>query len=57
MVLGGFGVFKEVLGVCGWVQRGSTLPLYGTLCPSGSLVGHQIWLQTLHNGPTSQLAE
>ena len=35
-------------------QTGSPLPLYGTFCTSGSLVRHQIWFQTLHNGPTGQ---
>ena len=46
-VQGGFGWVWGVLG-------GSVLPQRGTFCPSGSLLLHQIWYQTLHNGPTGQ---
>ena len=50
----GFWGVWGVQGGSGGVQTGSPLPLYGTFCPSGSHVWHQIWFQTLHYGPTGQ---
>ena len=50
----GFWGVLGVQGGSGGVQTGSPLPLYGTFCPSGSHVWHQIWFQTLQNGPTGQ---
>ena len=35
-------------------QGGLIYPIYDTFSPSGSLVRHQIWFQTPHNGPTGQ---
>ena len=52
-VSGGFGGVTWALGGLRG-SRGSTLPKKGTFCPSGCLVRHQFWVQTLHNGPTGQ---
>ena len=47
---GFWGGFDGILGGSG----GCVLPLLGTFCRSVSLVWHQIWFQTLNNGPTGQ---
>ena len=35
-------------------QEGSLIPPTGSFVPSGSLVWHQIWFQTPHNGLNGQ---
>ena len=42
--------FRGVKGV----KVGLLDPFGALFCPSGSLVQHQIWFQTPHNGPTGQ---
>ena len=50
----GYGGFTGGVGGSLGIQHGSALSFYGPLCPSGSLVRHQICLQTLHSGVTGQ---
>ena len=42
------------LGGPGGDQEGSPIPPTGSFVPSGSLVWHQIWFQTPHNGSNGQ---
>ena len=56
--MSGFGVFWRVLGGLGGSKGGkggSARPLYGTICPPGSLVGDQIGFQTPHNSPNDRV--